>query len=348
MTIETIQVPSNIPPPARQLANVIRNVLGIPMSHSVWLIENNCVTVNQRPCRKSHLRVEPGDLLQIDRIPMPIAQPTLRKSSASRGSIEFLHDDGDLCVVVKPANLLTVPTQYREGQTLVGRVERRLKDQDVRAKIFCVHRLDRDVSGVLVMAKSLAVAEKLRNQFAQRKPDRQYIAIVAGNVENETGTVRNYLATDANLNRYAVEDPSQGELAITHYSVRQRWHDTTLVEVRLETGRRNQIRIHLADLGHPILGDPRYRRDLATHRAWPYRRIALHAESLGFVHPTTGLPLRFVAQWPQEFRDCQRGVSKRSGPNPSQSPAAERKGSKGSKGSKPGKPGKAGRENQGE
>jgi 23S rRNA pseudouridine1911/1915/1917 synthase len=82
-----------------------------------------------------------------------------------------------------------------------------------------------------------------------------------------------------------------------------------LVEVRLETGRRNQIRIHLADLGHPILGDPRYRRDLATHRAWPYRRIALHAESLGFVHPTTGLPLRFVAQWPQEFRDCQRGVS---------------------------------------
>ena len=172
-----------------------------------------------------------------------------------------------------------------------------------------MHRLDRDVSGVLVMAKSLAVAEKLRNQFAQRKPDRQYIAIVAGNMKNDSGTVRNYLATDANLNRYAVADPSQGELAITHYTVRQRWQDTTLVEVRLETGRRNQIRIHLADLGHPILGDPRYRRDLATHRAWPYRRIALHAESLGFVHPTTGLPLRFVAQWPQEFRDCQRGVS---------------------------------------
>ncbi|MFZ4469059.1 MAG: RluA family pseudouridine synthase [Pirellula sp.] len=309
MTTETIQVPSNIPPPARQLANVLRNVLGIPMSHSLWLIENNCVTVNHRPCRKSHLMVEPGDLLQVDRIPMPIAQPAARKSAASRGAIEFLHDDSDLCVVVKPANLLTVPTQHREGQTLVGRVERRLKDQDVRAKIFCVHRLDRDVSGVLVMAKSLAVAEKLRNQFAQRKPDRQYIAIVAGNMPNDSGTVRNYLATDANLNRYAVADPSQGELAITHYTVRQRWQDTTLVEVRLETGRRNQIRIHLADLGHPILGDPRYRRDLATHRAWPYRRIALHAESLGFVHPTTGLPLRFVAQWPQEFRDCQRGVS---------------------------------------
>jgi 23S rRNA pseudouridine1911/1915/1917 synthase len=160
------------------------------------------------------------------------------------------------------------------------------------------------------MAKSLAVAEQLRNQFAARKPDRQYIAILAGLVPSDSGTVRNYLATDEKLNRYAVEDPNQGELAITHYRVRQRWQDATLVEVRLETGRRNQIRVHLADLGHPILGDPRYRRDLATHRAWPYRRIALHAESLGFEHPSTGQPMRFVAQWPQEFRDFQRSMSK--------------------------------------
>lgn len=310
MTIENLRVPNNIPAPARQLASVLKNLLGLPTSHCMWLIENNCVAVNQRPCRKGHLQVQPGDLIQVDRIPMPIAQPSLRKNAGSRGSIEFLYDDPDLCVVVKPSNLLTVPTQYREGQTLVGRVERRLKDRDPKAKVFCVHRLDRDVSGVLVMAKSLAVAEKLRNQFADRKPDRQYIAIVAGAVQEDTGTIQNYLATDENLNRYAVKDPSQGELAITHYRVRQRWHDSTLVEVRLETGRRNQIRVHLADLGHPILGDPRYRRDLATHRSWPYRRIALHAESLGFVHPTNGQPIRFVAPWPQEFRDFQRSVSK--------------------------------------
>lgn len=310
MTIETIRVPNNIPPPALQLASVLKNLLGIPTSHCMWLIENNCVAVNQRPCRKGHVQVQPGDLIQVDRIPMPIAQPSVRKSAGSRTAIEFLYDDSDLCVVVKPSNLLTVPTQYREGQTLVGRVERRLKDRDPKAKVFCVHRLDRDVSGVLVMAKSLAVAEKLRNQFADRKPDRQYIAILAGIVQNESGTIRNYLATDEHLNRYAVEDPSQGELAITHYRVRQRWQDATLVEVRLETGRRNQIRVHLADLGHPILGDPRYRKDLATHRSWPYRRIALHAESLGFVHPSSGESIRFVAPWPQEFRDFQRSASK--------------------------------------
>lgn len=310
MTIETIQVPSNIPPPARQLASVLKNMLGIPTSHCMWLIENNCVAVNHKPCRRSNLQLQPGDLIQIDRIPMPIAQSTPRKGSGNRDAIEFLYDDQDLCVVVKPSNLLTVPTQYREAQTLVGRVERRLKQQDKKAKVFCVHRLDRDVSGVLVMAKSLEVAEQLRNQFAARKPDRQYIAIVAGLVDDDSGTVKNYLATDDNLNRYSVQDPAQGELAITHYRVRQRWQDTTLVEVRLETGRRNQIRVHLADLGHPILGDPRYRRDLATHRAWPYRRIALHAESLGFVHPTDGQAMRFVAPWPQEFRDFQRSGSK--------------------------------------
>jgi hypothetical protein len=170
------------------------------------------------------------------------------------------------------------------------------------------------------LGESLEVAEKIRNQFAARKPDRQYIAIVAGLVEDDSGTIQNYLATDENLNRYSVEDPAKGELAITHYRVRQRWQDTTLVEVRLETGRRNQIRVHMADLGHPILGDPRYRRDLATHRAWPYRRIALHAESLGFVHPTDGQAMRFVAPWPQEFRDFQRGGSK-----PRQAGSANRK-----------------------
>lgn len=310
MTLETIQVPKNIPPPARQLASVLKNLLGIPTSHCMWLIENNCVSVNNRPCRKSHLQLEPGDLIQVDRIPMPIAQPTVRKSPGSRGSIEFLYDDPDLCVVIKPSNLLTVPTQYREAQTLVGRVERRLKERNPKAKVFCVHRLDRDVSGVLVMAKSLAIAEQLRNQFADRKPDRQYIAIVAGVVGDDAGTIQSYLATDANLNRYSVDDPTQGELAITHYRVRERWQTATLVEVRLETGRRNQIRVHLADLGHPILGDPRYRRDLATHKSWPYSRIALHAESLGFIHPASGQPMKFLAQWPQEFRDFQRSASK--------------------------------------
>lgn len=327
MTLRQFTVPASIPFPARQLPAVLQNLLGMPASHSHWLIENGCVTVNNRPCRKTHIRVEPGDEIEVDWIPMPVIVRTEQRGSSRPGPIEFLHDDPHLCVVVKPPNLLTVPTAYREGQTLVSRVERRLQDKDPQAKVFCVHRLDRDVSGVLVLAKSLQIAEQLRDQFAARKPDRQYIAIVAGVPRKPQDTIRSYLATDANLNRYSVPPPTSksksnsekgeqrnaeytGELAITHYKVRHTWTDSALVEVRLETGRRNQIRVHLAELGHPILGDPRYRADLATHRAWPYRRIALHAESLGFIHPVSQEPVRFLAPWPQEFRDFQRSATK--------------------------------------
>src|SRR5690606_28973065 len=109
-------------------------------------------------------------------------------------------------------------------------------------------------------------------------------------------------------NRYSTSEPDVGELAITHYEVRQRLGDATLVQVQLETGRRNQIRVHFAEAGHPILGDPRYRSDLAVHRAWKWKRLALHAESLGFQHPVTGEPLEFTSRWTTEFQDFRRRV----------------------------------------
>jgi len=312
MTQKTLTVPSSIPYPARSLGSVLQNLLGIPASHSHWLIENGCVGINHRICRRTGERLEPGDVLEIDWVPMPVVRPRGAKRQPNRSSIEFLYDDPDVCVVVKPAGLLTVPTRYGEARTLVSSVERRLKNSDPKAKVFCVHRLDRDVSGVLVLAKSLKAAEALRDQFAERKPERKYIALVAGVMDPPSGTVTSYLATDADLNRFSVNDPSQGELAITHYATKVVWNDASLVEVRLETGRRNQIRVHLAEANHPILGDPRYRKEMASHTAWPHRRIALHAETLSLTHPTTGESLSFVAPWPQEFRDFQRQAARSS------------------------------------
>lgn len=315
MTSKTITVPNTIPFPARQLASVLQNLLAIPASHSAWLINNGCVSINHRLCRRSHQRLDPGDVIDVDWIPMPVSGPGQRKKSvSSRGPIEFLYDDAYLCVVNKPANLLTVPTRYGEGLTLVSSVQRRLRDTDPKAEVFCVHRLDRDVSGVLLLAKSLDVAEAIRRQFADRKPDRQYVAIVAGHVDPPAGTITSYLSTDENLNRFSVKDPSQGELAITHYKTRTVWRDASLVEVRLETGRRNQIRVHLAEQGHPILGEPRYRTEQATHWAWPYRRIALHGETLGIIHPIKEEPMLFQSQWPQEFRSFHRSVSRQRSP----------------------------------
>ena len=169
-----------------------------------------------------------------------------------------------------------------------------------------MHRLDRGVSGVLVLAKSLEMAEALRDQFAMRKPNRRYIAIVAGIPSPESRVLKNYLSTDADLNRYIVHSPDQGELAITHFETKQVWRDASMLEVKLETGRRNQIRIQLAEIGHPILGDPRYKPRQAEHWAWPHHRIALHAETLGFQHPRTKEAIQIETQWPQEFRDFMR------------------------------------------
>jgi 23S rRNA pseudouridine1911/1915/1917 synthase len=311
MSQKSANVPGTIPAPARQLSSVLQNLFKIPRSQIATLLEQGHVTVNGRIKRQAFQVLDVGDSVSVDMVPQPIAAPShSSKAKQSNRTIDFLFDDEDIMVVNKPANLLTVPTRHRESHTLLSMVERQMRKQCNDAKAYCVHRLDRGVSGVLVIAKSLEIAEALRDQFALRKPKRQYIAIVAGTPSPPSNVLRNYLSTDADLNRFVVPSAEQGELAITHYQTRQVWRDAAFLEIKLETGRRNQIRVQLAEIGHPILGDPRYRARLAEHWAWPHQRIALHAESLGFTHPRSGEPIQFETQWPQEFRDFLRHQKK--------------------------------------
>jgi len=298
-------VDERIPFPARTALALVQAHLKVQRAVAEQLLHDGCVQVNGRVIQQPHWRLQPGDALEIDYAPQPVAVSSKRQP-IKREAFEIVHDDSALMVVVKPAGLLTVPTPKRERQTLIGNINRWLDRQQHGPQAFCVHRLDRGVSGLLVFAKSLSMAEALRNQFAERKPERVYTAIVAGHLQSPRGTFRSYLATDEGLNRYSTPDAEQGQLAITHYEVRQACVDASVVSVRLETGRRNQIRVHFAEAGHPILGDPRYRSHQAVHRHWPYTRLALHAESLGFTHPLTGESLQFVAPWPQEFRDFRR------------------------------------------
>jgi len=310
MSQKTASVPATIPQPARQLASILQNLFKIPRTQIPILIEEGFVTVNGRVKRQGFFVVEVGDQIAVDIVPQPIAAPAHTKNKQSNRSVSFMYDDEDIAVVNKPANLLTVPTRHREAHTLMSLVERQFRKVSDNARAFCVHRLDRGVSGVLVVAKSLEMAEALRNQFAMRKPQRKYIAIVAGIPKPESHELRSYLATDENLNRYSVPNPEHGELAITHYVTRHTWRDAAFLDVRLETGRRNQIRVQLAEAGFPVLGDPRYKARQAEHWAWPYQRLALHAETLGFKHPRTGEPISMETQWPQEFRDFIRHQKK--------------------------------------
>ena len=217
-------------------------------------------------------------------------------------------EDRQIIVVEKAAMVLTVPTPRGERNTMVQLVERYLERRGSRRPLTVVHRLDRETSGLLVLAKDRASGEKLERQFRAHSPERVYRAIVAGTLARDHGTFDSFLATSKSLTRFSTEDRASGERAITHYESEEKLRGATLIMARLETGRRNQIRAHFAEAGHPVLGDRRYRPELARHAGWTYPRLALHAATLGFVHPSTGESLRFDSPLPREFTAFLRAV----------------------------------------
>lgn len=227
----------------------------------------------------------------------------------------LVHTDPDLVVVDKSAGILTVPTARGESNTLVQRLRRHLgRGRPFAPRLTVVHRLDREVSGLLVFARSEATAQALQADFARHRPEREYAALVAGVLPRDAGTFASRLVTGKGLQRFSTERDDIGEEAVTHYRVERRLAAATLVTVRLETGRRNQIRVHFAEAGHPILGETRYRPDLARHPAWSAGRLALHARLLAFVHPTTGQALRFESPLPSEFVAFLRRAQPGGGP----------------------------------
>ena len=265
------------------------------------MIQHGCVTINASPCASDFERVAAGDVVTVAFDPQRRHQE--QRQPAAHAPFRLLFEDEHLLVVDKAAHLLTVPTPAREKNTLVHHLQAYVsRGRKHRGWVAIVHRLDRGVSGVLVFAKSEAVAEALRKQFAAAKPDREYVALVAGRVPAERGTFDKRLAVDRQkIHRQCATEPDGGERAVTHYVVERRGPDFTRVRVRLETGRRNQIRVHFADAGHPVLGDPRYGEGKTRHRRWPPQRMALHAAVLAFKHPLTGRPMRFEAPEPKEF-----------------------------------------------
>lgn len=304
------RVHPSLPEPARTAVNIIQAALKVDKKTASRLIHDGFLKCEGRTISQSHWRFEIGQVLEIDYAPQPKKNAGgKKKGKAPTARFEIVHDDESLIVVNKPAGLLTVPSPQRDKNTLRSQIAKWLTQRQPGKQAICVHRLDRGVSGLLVFAKSEEVAEKLRQQFSARKPERLYSAFVCGSLADDQGTFRSHLATQPqSLNRYSVAEGEEGELAITHYRVQQRLDGITQVAVRLETGRRNQIRVHFAEQGHPIVGDQRYRTDLSQHTHWQLKRMALHAETLGFSHPETNDSLMFQAPWPQEFRSFLRRV----------------------------------------
>ncbi|HEY2415298.1 MAG TPA: RluA family pseudouridine synthase [Pirellulaceae bacterium] len=282
-----------------RLDHLVKELCGLSHSQIIGLFDHGCVQLNGALATQPADRLRAGDKVELKYDANQRYHP---KPKARRNlGFSVVFEDKHLLVVDKPAELLTVPTRRKETNTLKDKVDAYVRHVAKGHGAFPVHRLDRGVSGLLVFGKSAEIMRQIKDQFAASKPEREYIALVAGRLKVKQGTFESLLATDKDLNRFSTADESIGQVAITHYRVISHLDGATLVQVRLETGRRNQIRVHFAEAGHPVLGDERYEPEVARHPQWPHRRLALHARLLGFEHPISGEPLRFQSPLPSEI-----------------------------------------------
>jgi 23S rRNA pseudouridine1911/1915/1917 synthase len=205
--------------------------------------------------------------------------------------------DETLVVIDKPTKLLTIATEQERQQTAYRMLSDMLNQQNKQKPIFIVHRLDRETSGLLVFARNPVAKERLQEEFQKRIAVRRYVAIVEGELTNEQGTLRHFLAENSQHKIYVTQKPSEGKEAILHYLVLRRLGRYTELEITLETGRHGQIRAQLAAIGHPIIGD------LASgSRHNPLKRLALHAHYLAIHHPATGRLQEFHSPLPSSFQ----------------------------------------------
>lgn len=282
---------------------VVRRLTGKSRAEVRGLFDHHCVSINGQPCGEAGTPVAEGDRIEVRFDPHTRYHEKAKPRADAAFRVVF--EDAHLIVVDKSAKVLTVPTERSQSKTLVDAVSRYLSHGRRAVRALVVHRLDRGTSGLLVMAKSSAVAGRLQTELRSRKLEREYLAVVAGHVADDSGTIESRLDTDKSLNRFSRDEDDEdegGQIAVTHFEVVHRPKGATALRVRLETGRRHQIRIHFAEKGHPVLGDRRYRPDQSYHAWWVAGRLALHAAKLAFRHPITGQILRFESPPPAEFQ----------------------------------------------
>ncbi len=275
------------------------------------------VHVNDHPVKRNY-RVRPGDVvtLMLDR---PRHDTSIEAEDIP---LDVVYEDSQLMVVNKPAGLVVHPGVGNFTGTLVNALAWHLRDVEGYdpndPEVGLVHRIDKDTSGLLVVAKTPDAKTKLGLQFFNKTTHRSYNALVWGNVKDDEGRIEGNIGRDPKDRlRMAVFAPDSGigKPAVTHYRVIERFGYVTLIECILETGRTHQIRAHMRSIGHPLFADERYggMEILRGERSASYRafvqncfslcpRQALHARTLGFVHPTTGKQMDFTSEWPEDMR----------------------------------------------
>jgi 23S rRNA pseudouridine1911/1915/1917 synthase len=271
------------------------------------LIRSGGLEAEGKPVRDPAAKVHGGE-----RFTLTVPDPEPAHNAPQDIPLEIVFEDEHLLVIDKPAGLVVHPAAGNREGTLVNALLHhcagRLSGIGGVARPGIVHRIDKDTSGLLVVAKTDVAHEGLGRQFAAHSIDRRYLAIVNGVPKTAGGTVDAPLARSAHdRKKIAIVEGVRGKRAVTHWTRLKPLRDAALVECRLETGRTHQVRVHMASIGHPLLGDPVYGRGKSVHRQLlnqlDFKRQALHAARLGFVHPVTKARLSFDSALPSDMQE---------------------------------------------
>lgn len=245
------------------------------------LLHNEKVFVNGNMTTKYNYELNAGDVVEI------------REKVAK--NIDIIYEDKDIIVINKPSGLLTVATEKEKNKTAYHLVMEYLKKKNKNNRIFIIHRLDKDTSGIIMFAKNERAKHLYQDNWNDIVKKRCYYAVIDGKMQNKEGTIKSYLKENGNM-VYSVKDRS-GKLAITEYKVLKERKNISLLDINLKTGRKNQIRVHMKENKTPILGDLKY-----GEKSKLINRLALHAYKLELINPVTKKLLTFEVNMPNEFK----------------------------------------------
>lgn len=280
---------------------------GMSRSHITALIRGGSVTVNGKKVKAGYA-MAPGDSIEA----VFPEEPEKTELAEEDIPLEIVYEDADVIVINKPKGMVVHPAAGHSSGTLVNALMHHCKDSlsgingELRPGI--VHRIDRDTTGLLIACKNDTAHNGIAEQLKVHSITRRYIALVHGNMKEESGTVdRNIVRSRTDRKKMAVTLPGEGRTAVTHYRVLERFGTCTLIECRLETGRTHQIRVHMSSEGHPLCGDEVYgiRKDPFSGNGQ-----YLHAAVLGFIHPVSGEYLEFSAPLPEYFEKTLAALRK--------------------------------------
>ena len=273
--------------------------VGLSRSAAVSLIENKGVTVNKQTVTEKKQKIKAGD-----RVEVIIPDPVPYEAKAENIPLDIIYEDNDLLVVNKPKGMVVHPAAGNYEGTLVNALlyhcGNSLSGINGVMRPGIVHRIDKDTSGLLMVAKNDNAHASLAAQIKEHSFTRKYEAVVFGNLKDDTGTVDAPIGRNPNDRKKMCVTERNSKNAVTHYRVISRYKGYTHIRCQLETGRTHQIRVHMAYLGHPVAGDPVYG---VKHEKVDFNGQCLHAKKIGFVHPATGKYMEFDSDLPMYFKE---------------------------------------------